>query len=80
VGKNEEIGMGMDCIFFLEKFNSDIEFMNAKLINDTQPLINKQRLTPKGPRGVFIQKRSKSAISSSRSPNNFIFTFLHFQP
>jgi hypothetical protein len=38
-------------------------------------------LTPIGPRGVFLQKRSKSAISSSRSPNEFFFfTFLHFQP
>jgi hypothetical protein len=37
-------------------------------------------LTPKGPRGVFLQKRSKSAISSSRSPNEIIFTFMHFQP
>jgi hypothetical protein len=36
-------------------------------------------LTPKGPRGVFLQKRSKSAISSSRSPNEIFFTFLHFQ-
>jgi hypothetical protein len=32
-------------------------------------------LTPKGPRGVFLQKRSKSAISSSRNPNEF---FSHF--
>jgi hypothetical protein len=37
------------------------------------------KLTPKGPRGVFLQKRSKSAISSSRSPNEIFFTFLHFQ-
>jgi hypothetical protein len=36
-------------------------------------------LTPKGPRGVFLQKRSKSAISSSRRKNEFFFTFLHFQ-
>jgi hypothetical protein len=35
-------------------------------------------LTPKGPRGVFLQKRSKSAISSSRSPNEFFFTFFTF--
>jgi hypothetical protein len=35
-------------------------------------------LTPKGPRGVFLKKRSKSAISSSRSPNEMFFTFLHF--
>jgi hypothetical protein len=37
-------------------------------------------LTPKGPKDVFLQKRSKSAISSSRSPNEIFFTFLHFQP
>jgi hypothetical protein len=37
-----------------------------------------QYLTPKGPRGVFLQKRSKSAISSSRSSNEIFFTFLHF--
>jgi hypothetical protein len=36
-------------------------------------------LTPKGPRGVFLQKHSKSAISSSRSPTETKFTFLHFQ-
>jgi hypothetical protein len=35
----------------------------------------KHHLTPKGPRGVFLQKRSKSAISSSRSPNEFFFHF-----
>jgi hypothetical protein len=35
-------------------------------------------LNPKGPRGVFLKKCSKSAISSSRSPNEFFFTFLHF--
>jgi hypothetical protein len=35
-------------------------------------------VTPKGPRGVFLQKRSKSAISSSRSLNEFFFTFFHF--
>jgi hypothetical protein len=34
-----------------------------------------ESITPKGPRGVFLQKRSKSAISSSRSPNDFIFHF-----
>jgi hypothetical protein len=38
----------------------------------------KPPLTPKGPRGVFLQKRSKSAISSSRSANEFFFTFFHF--
>jgi hypothetical protein len=37
-------------------------------------------LTPKGPKGVFLQKRSKSAISNSWSPNEFFFIFLHFQP
>ena len=37
-----------------------------------------QYLTPKGRRGVFLQKRSKSAISSSRSSNEIFFTFLHF--
>jgi hypothetical protein len=37
-----------------------------------------RNLTPKGPRGVFLQKRSKSAISSLRSSNEILFTFLHF--
>jgi hypothetical protein len=39
----------------------------------------KESLTPKGPRGVFLHKRSKSAISSSKSSNEIFFTFLHFQ-
>jgi hypothetical protein len=47
--------------------------------NSTQALICFSiNLIPKGPRGVFLQKCSKSAISSSRSPNEFSFTFLHF--
>jgi hypothetical protein len=43
-------------------------------------LVFVEQLTPKGPRGVFLQNRSRSAISSSRSPIEFFFTFLHFQP
>jgi hypothetical protein len=35
-------------------------------------------LTPKGPRSVFLQKCSKSAISSSRSSNEFFFQFFAF--
>jgi hypothetical protein len=37
-----------------------------------------RNLTPEGPRGVFLQKRSKSTISSLRSSNEILFTFLHF--
>jgi hypothetical protein len=35
-------------------------------------------LTPKGLRGVFSKKHSKTAISSSRSPTEFFFILLHF--
>jgi hypothetical protein len=37
-------------------------------------------LTPKGLRPFFSKKHLKTAISSSRSPNEIIFTFLYFQP
>jgi hypothetical protein len=37
-----------------------------------------KHLTPKGPRGVFLPKHSKSAISSSRSPNEFFSLFCFF--
>jgi hypothetical protein len=54
----------------------------AKHISKAQPMsvLLPQILTSKGQRGVFLQKRSKSTISSSRSPNEFLFTILQFQP
>jgi hypothetical protein len=39
---------------------------------------DKVPLTPKGLRGVFSKKHSKTAVSSSRSPAEFFFIFLHF--
>jgi hypothetical protein len=36
-------------------------------------------LTPKGPRAFFSKKHPKSAISRSRSSNEFFNTFLNFQ-
>jgi hypothetical protein len=35
-------------------------------------------LTPKGLRGVFSKKHSKTAVSSSRSPTDFFSIFFHF--
>ena len=50
-----------------------IIFQNARPISKL--LFN---TTKKGPRGVFFKRRSKSAIYSSKSPNENFFTFLHF--
>jgi hypothetical protein len=38
----------------------------------------KASLTPNGLRGAFSKKHSKTAVSSSRSPTEFFFTYLHF--
>jgi hypothetical protein len=40
--------------------------------------VESEFLTPKGLRGVFSKKHSKTAISSSRSPTDFFFIFLNF--
>jgi hypothetical protein len=48
------------------------EHQAHQILTPYEPVVkfcSKWVLTPKGPRGVFLQKRSKSAISSSRSPN-----------
>jgi hypothetical protein len=36
------------------------------------------QLSPKGLRGVFSKKHSKTAVSSSRSPTDFFFIFWNF--
>jgi hypothetical protein len=40
--------------------------------------VNDVLLTPKGLRGVFSKKHSKTAVSSSRSPTDFFSIFFHF--
>jgi hypothetical protein len=60
----DEIGMA-----FNESHNSILAAIQLSL---------KGGLTPKGLRGVFSKKHSKTAVSSSRSPTEFFFIFLHF--
>ena len=59
-------------IFLENKFCHD-SCVHEKIVSSANVFI-----TPKGPRGVFLQKCSKSAISTLRSPNEFFFTFFTF--
>jgi hypothetical protein len=63
--------------FFLPSLIWPYELRKKKK-KESQDFVSR-KLTPKGPRGVFLQTRSKSAISNSRSSNEIFFTFFHFQ-
>jgi hypothetical protein len=69
-----------DFLNFFNKLPNDITFFFSSMnyLHITLKNLTLYGLTPKGPRGVFLQKRSKSAISSSRSPNEIFFTFYSF--
>jgi hypothetical protein len=67
--------------FFIETLINEYEYpryfddeQDDEEIFDVDPFT----LTPKGLRGVFSQKHSKTAVSSSRSPTDLFFIFLNF--